>query len=227
MGQFGGLFNGGMGSVAGQNTGGYGGTTTATPDASGKLVEYNPNTMSTPFKPAAQPTPIDFNTAGMDASGIPNYLSNWLASGAQGTAPTAPQPASTAPTIAQGPVAIGTATPAPKKIGTGAMTGSGGYGGPLPAATTTAGATSSTPGKSAPGLTQVGGSNGLQAPLAVNDQWNFQGGTSLPVASPPHGAAGQGQAPFWTDSKGNYFYDAAGTKPVTGGAATQLKNQFG
>jgi len=165
MGQFGGLFNGGMGSVAGQNTGGYGGTTTATPDASGKLVEYNPNTMSTPFKPAAQPTPIDFNTAGMDASGIPNYLSNWLASGAQGTAPTAPQPASTAPTIAQGPVAIGTATPAPKKIGTGAMTGSGGYGGPLPAATTTAGATSSTPGKSAPGLTQVGGSNGLQAPL--------------------------------------------------------------
>lgn len=197
-----GFFGGGMtgGSSIGWSGGqGLGGTTAAVanPTDSSKLQAYDASTMATSLTPRAP---------------LPEALG--LAEGSVGAAGmTGDMQQSAAGTLYKPPTPV--IPPVVKKAATTK----------LPATAGKPAAAAAAPAK--PALQQVGGQGYGQQPLYVNDQWNSQGGTSMPVATPALGAVGQGQAPFWTDGKGNYFFDAQGTKPVTGGAATQLKNQFG
>jgi hypothetical protein len=214
-------------------------TIAAVKDSAGKLTAFDPNTM-TPTTADVAPKQTPLEALGYESGSPLPWQTNWLQNGgaAPGTATLTPgqvvpgqetyapkiagavtpgkQKTSPMPIPPVGGKAGGVPPPTPgTKVGTGAQTGAGGYGG--------------APGAGTPGLTQVGGNQGQQ-PLYVNDQWNFQTGTSQPMATMAPGGpmANQGgQAPFWSDGKGNFFYDAQGTKPVTGPGVQQLKNMFG
>jgi hypothetical protein len=217
-------FFGGSG-LSGASTAGFVGgqmnpdTTAAVTNAKGDLTAYDPAKMAmtlsedayTPKQPQTQAI------AGYDSSGIPSWQSNWLQNGGQGTLKM-PEAGVTGDvqTSAKGelfkpPTPIAPIPPPVKKVTT-------------PAKTTTT-APKTTTAAAGPGLTMVPQGNNNSPVLAVNDQWNFQAGTSMPVASAPLGSNGNGggQAPVFTDGKGNFFFDQAGTKPVPAGAAQQFK----
>lgn len=229
MGQSGGIgaLPGFGGTPFGGATGTQAGLTGAVKGGGGQLTEYNPTTMSQTTQAPPPSTAPEFTAAGMDAgTGMPSYVSNWLQSGGTGTMPTStgimpasPVTQSTAgdlfkPTTGAKVAAKGAEAIKPGQIKPKVTAPAGGIGAPA--------------GAAAPALKQVGGN--MQQPLYVSDQWNGSIGSSQQMATPALGGpnANQGgQAPFWTDGKGNYFFDAQGTKPVTGAVTQQLKNQFG
>lgn len=199
-------------------------TAAVTNPGSGKLEAYDPSTMTTQTKALTMPGgPI--NAVGMASSGVPDYVSNFLQQGGSGTMPTSTNQAGFANTEHSVAGDLLHPTNASKVKATGAEAIKAGQIAPTtPKASTPA----STPATGATGLQMVGGNTGgMQQPLFVNDQWNAQGGTSMPVATPALGPQMGGQAPVWTDGKGNFFFDAQGTKAVTGPALTQFRNQFG
>lgn len=226
---------GGTGQPVGYGGGSSANTIDAVKTATGDLKAYDPTTMAGTTK-APTPEQPKFAAAGMDTTGLPSYITNWLAQGGQGAMPTMSN-------VSTNPLGMG-ATAAGVGAGGTQLTGSNKATGDDDAAWRAshkaqidAAAAASIPkppptapaaAPAGPGLTQVGGQ--YQQPLYVNDQWNASTGTSQPMATPALGGpfANQGgQAPFWRDSKGNFFFDQAGTKPVSGPAAQQLKNQFG
>ena len=60
--------------------------------ADNKLQAYDPSTMAGTTV-APKPVGPGYTSAGMTSTGVPEYLANWLASGAQGTAPVVGGPA--------------------------------------------------------------------------------------------------------------------------------------
>jgi hypothetical protein len=215
-------------------SGSSGGTVQAIKQPSGALAEYNPATM-TPDAPKAPPVYQAGESLGMGMNGQPDYITNWLAQGAKGTMPTSSFGSGPVGDVEATPVAADSwATPAKKptyKIGTGAMTGSGGYGGgPVP---DPGGATAPKPAAAAaaaPSYTQIpfnapGGYNqpGLQQPMAVSDQYNPWTGSSQQIASPGKGVSNAPQVmggPIFVDGKGGYFGKDPSGKivPLTGTA---------
>jgi hypothetical protein len=220
LGSVGGMFGSTMGSSANAPAGTTPGMLNA---ATNKYEAFNPATQAGSWTPSTGPNMENLSTAGLDdATGLPTYITNFLSTG--GGAGTLTAPVATAGGAAVTSNALkaapgGKALPKehvdPAKLVTK----------PSVAVKTPA----ATPAAST--IHQVAGSgNSGQQPLYVNDQWNFQTGTSQPMATPALGgpSANQGgQAPIYSDGKGNFFFDAAGTKPVTGPAAQQFKFQYG
>jgi hypothetical protein len=218
QGLFGGSTLGGSTSQAG--------TTNAITNSAGTLEAYNPNTMSQTTQAPTTAPPPEFTAAGMDAgTGLPSYVTNWLQAGGTGTMPTStgimPSSPAQQSTAAAALTPQSTLKPLAESKWNPAI--------PKPAVKPAVGpATAPAAAGAAPALRQVGGN--MQQPLYVSDQWNGSTGTSQQMATPALGgpSANQGgQAPFWSDGKGNFFYDAQGTKPVTGAVTQQLKNQYG
>jgi hypothetical protein len=246
---------GGTGAPAGMGGGGAagGGTIQAVNDpasTTGGLKAYDPHTMAGTTAAPVDTTPEKFAAVGMDASGMPSYVKNWLDQGGQGAMPTQsntninPLTGANAAGIGAGGTAI-KGGPAymgdddaawnkahAKEIAAQAAKNAAAKAGAKPGATTTDPMT---------GLTLIpmnaqGGYNspGLQQPMAVSDQWNsFQGGSNQ-IASP---ALGSSNAPqlmskgIFTDNKGNYFSKDASGKvvPLTGtgpGGADYVKKFF-
>jgi hypothetical protein len=233
-----GLGMGSMGSFG--STLGYGATGGGSPSANttaavtnpgtGKLEAYDPTTMTTQTKPITPPAgPI--NAVGMSSSGVPDYVSNWLAGGGGGVAPTSTNMGGFANSeqSTKGTLFHPTLVPRHTATTSGTPTGTPTTGGTLPATTPTPAA--STPATA--GITQVPGSGlpqgGFQQPLFVNDQWQGGTGTSQPVATPALGSGFQPQfaAPIFTDGKGNFFSDPQGKVPLGANAAQQAKNSMG
>lgn len=219
-----GLFGGP--STLGSNLSAPANTTPGVMGAQGKLEAFNPATMAGTYNSfAPTPTMQNFTAAGMDAAtGLPSYVTNFLQQGGTGTL----KPPQFTMDPGTGVEAAGAAGSQVMKKANIPIAPGG-----VPKKTTTTATTATTAAPAATAakapLTQVGGNNYAQ-PLYVNDQWNFQTGTSQPMATPALGgpSANQGgQAPVFTDGKGNYFYDAAGSQPVTGPAAVQFKNMYG
>ena len=213
-----------FGGITGGSTTGWGGgyaggqkvsanTTEAVSGPNGKLVAFDPNTMTQKLA-APQAPNEDVNAVGMSSWGVPTYVQNWLQSGGQGTMPTgnwssnAAGPAPTQPGVTKAKDTW--VDKSPKKVAP-----------PPTTTTTTKGATSSTGPTTAQtgvqGLQMHGPWEGANTgPLFVNDQWQGGTGTSQPVATPALGT--QNVSPYaqfsgavWTDPKTGFIYsDSAG-----------------
>lgn len=232
MGQYGTMFGGDMlpgstGSTMGGGRLASANAVSAVDAGNGTLKAYDPTSMSMTTAPMPTYEGPSFNPAGMDArTGLPTYMTNWLAGGASGTAPTDSGDAiGTLFTPEAGKTLTekykaNAAKPLDKNVHPVVDPGQG------------KGPGTTTPGN-APTLTQVPGSGlpqgGFQQPLFVNDQWQGGTGTSQPVATPALGSNFQPQfsAPIYTDGKGGYFTDPAGKVPLTGPALQQIKNSLG
>lgn len=197
-------------------------TTPSVMGAQGKLEAFNPTTMAGTYN-STTPTPTmeNFTGAGLDAaSGLPTYVTNFLQQGGTGTL-KAPQFTMEGTGVEQKGVQ-GSQVMQKANI----PIAPGGVPPPKPKVNTTTTATTPAAGAGT-GLTMVPQGNNNSPVLAVNDQWNFQGGTSMPVASAPLGSGGAnsggGQKPVYQDGKGGFFWDEAGTQPVPAGAAQQFK----
>lgn len=194
-------------------------TTAAVSDASGGLKAFDPTTMHETRAPGPKPDAIA-RPAGYSSSGLPDWQTNWLQNGGQSTVPSLGQSAP----AAQGPGSVNPVNMAPPP--------------PVKKTTPNAGATSSVgPVKggtaAAPGAAPAATNTGITpinmnwvnnpANLAVADVYNPSQGGSAPGVVQTPGSYNPIQAfiqpngmmpQFYTDGKGGYFADAAGTKPL-------------
>lgn len=215
---------GGTGAPVGFGGGSSANTVEAVKDATGGLKAYDPTTMAGTTK-APTPEAPKFAAAGMDTTGLPSYVTNWLAQGGQGSMPTmsntSGNPLGTGVTAAGigagGTQLAGKNTPTgdndaawraahKKEIDAAALASQ-----PKPP-TAAAGAPAAGQYTAIP-FNAPGGYNpvGMQQSMAVSQQYNPATGQSTNIASPPVG--GGSNAPqvmamngqIFTDGKGGYF----------------------
>lgn len=234
---------GGTGAPVGYGGGSSANTIDAVKTATGELKAYDPTTMAGTTK-APTPEAPKFAAAGMDTTGLPSYITNWLAQGGQGSMPTMSN--QSANPLGTGTTAAGIDAGGTMLKGSNKATGDddAAWRASHKAQIDAAAAASQPPPPTAPKTATTPTVTPVQmpqfgpTPLVVNDQWNASTGSSQQVATPGLGAGpnmfnnqlnsliqpGGTMPQFFSDGKGNFFSDAQGKVPVAANVAQILKS---